>query len=81
MIEDNTEAQYSEWTVGSLSSVTCGPMFMQFTGCHQPVACVMRNARAHKLQWSDPAVHSSTVTEVYLECVYCNDNSKYERHC
>ena len=29
--------QYSEWTVGSLSSVTCAPMFMQFTGCHQPV--------------------------------------------
>ena len=56
------------------------PMFMQFTGCHQPVqgffgqkmqligwenanACVMRNARAHKLQWSGPTVqHSSTVT-------------------
>ena len=32
-----TVAQYSEWTVGSLSSVTCAPMFMQFTGCHQPV--------------------------------------------
>ena len=31
------EPQYSEWTVGSLSSVTCAPMFMQFTGCHQPV--------------------------------------------
>ena len=30
-------AQYSEWTVGSLSSVTCPPMFMQFTGCHQPL--------------------------------------------
>ena len=30
-------AQYSEWTVGPLSSVTCAPMFMQFTGCHQPV--------------------------------------------
>ena len=30
------EPQYSEWTVGSLSSVTCAPMFMQFTGCHQP---------------------------------------------
>ena len=29
--------QYSEWTVGPLSSVTCPPMFMQFTGCHQPV--------------------------------------------
>ena len=31
------EPQYSEWTVGPLSSVTCAPMFMQFTGCHQPV--------------------------------------------
>ena len=31
------QAQYSEWTVGSLSSVTCAPMFMQFTGSHQPV--------------------------------------------
>ena len=30
-------AQYSECTVGPLSSVTCSPMFMQFTGCHQPV--------------------------------------------
>ena len=29
--------QYSEWTVGPLSSVTCAPMFMQLTGCHQPV--------------------------------------------
>ena len=29
--------QYSESTVGPLSSVTCAPMFMQFTGCHQPV--------------------------------------------
>ena len=27
----------------------------------------MRNARAHKLQWSDPTVHSSTVarTSIY----------------
>ena len=25
--------QYSEWTVGPLSSATCIPMFMQFTGC------------------------------------------------
>ena len=30
-------SQYSEWTVGPLSSVTCAPMFMQFTGCQQPV--------------------------------------------
>ena len=30
-------AQYIEWTVGPLSSVTCALMFMQFTGCHQPV--------------------------------------------
>ena len=29
--------QYSESTVGPLSNVTCSPMFMQFTGCHQPV--------------------------------------------
>ena len=33
----NIWPQYGEWTVGSLSSVTCAPMFMQFTGCHQPV--------------------------------------------
>ena len=32
-----TTSQYSEWTVGPLGSVTCAPMFMQFTGCHQPV--------------------------------------------
>ena len=32
-----SEPQYSEWTVGSFSSVTCAPIFMQFTGCHQPV--------------------------------------------
>ena len=25
------------------------------------ITCVMRNARAHKLQWSGPTVHSSTV--------------------
>ena len=24
----------------------------------------MRNARAHKIQWSDPTVHSSTVNEM-----------------
>ena len=29
--------QYSEWTVGLLSSATCCPIFVQFTGCHQPV--------------------------------------------
>ena len=56
------------------------PMFMQFTGCHQPfqgfywpenaidwlkkmlITCVMRGA--HKLQWSGPTVHSSTVLKV-----------------
>ena len=27
----------------------------------------MRNARAHKLQWSDPTVHSSTVTTCKLQ--------------
>ena len=27
----------SEWTVGPLSSATCPPMFIQFTGCHQLV--------------------------------------------
>ena len=30
-------AQYSEQTVGPLNSATCFPMFMQFTGCDQPV--------------------------------------------
>ena len=30
----STEPRYSEWTVGPLSSATCPPMFMQFTGCH-----------------------------------------------
>ena len=30
-------SQYSEWTVGPLSSVTCALMFMQFTGFHQPI--------------------------------------------
>ena len=30
------QAQYSEWTVGSLSSATCPFVIMQFTGCHQP---------------------------------------------
>ena len=30
-------SQDSEWTVGPLSSATCPPMFMQLTGCHQPV--------------------------------------------
>ena len=29
--------QYSEWTVGPLSSATCPSLFMQFSGCHQPV--------------------------------------------
>ena len=29
-------AQYSDWTVGPLSSATCTPMFMQFIGCEQP---------------------------------------------
>ena len=28
--------QYSEWAVGPLSSAACPPLFMQFTGCHQP---------------------------------------------
>ena len=28
------------------------------------ITCVMRNARAHKLQWSGPTVHSSTVQSV-----------------
>ena len=32
-----TIAQYSEWTVGQLSSATYSPMIMQFTGCHQAV--------------------------------------------
>ena len=32
-----TRSQYSEWTEGPLSSTTCSPMFMQFTGCQQPV--------------------------------------------
>ena len=31
------EPQYSEWIVGPLSSATFTLMFMQFTGCHQPV--------------------------------------------
>ena len=31
------QLQYSEWTVGPQSSATCPPMFMQFTGCQQPV--------------------------------------------
>ena len=31
------ETQYSEWAVGPLSNATCLPMFMQFTGGHQPV--------------------------------------------
>ena len=26
----------------------------------------MRNARAHKLQWSDPTVHSSTVALLFI---------------
>ena len=26
----------------------------------------MRNARAHKIQWSDPTVHSSTVTTLCM---------------
>ena len=26
------------------------------------IACVMRNAWTHKIQWSGPTVHSSTVT-------------------
>ena len=28
----------------------------------------MRNARAHKIQWSDPTVHSSTVTRSVQSC-------------
>ena len=28
------------------------------------ITCVMRNARAHKLQWSGPTVYSSTVLEL-----------------
>ena len=46
------------------------PMFMQFTGCHQPVQGfywpenaidrLMRNARAHKIQWSGATIHSFT---------------------
>ena len=31
------EKQYSERTVGPLSGAICHPMFMQFTGCKQPV--------------------------------------------
>ena len=30
-------ALYSEWKVKSLSNVTCPPIFMQFTGCDQPL--------------------------------------------
>ena len=47
--------------------------FMQFTGCHQPVqgfywpeTCVMRNARAHKIQWSGSTVHSFTVVLLFV---------------
>ena len=64
--------QYSEWTVGPLSSATCSPMFMQFTDCYQPVqrslaermviTCVMRHAWTHKRQMSGPTVHSYTMT-------------------
>ena len=30
-------SQICQWTIGPLSSATCPRMFMQFTGCHQPV--------------------------------------------
>ena len=30
------------------------------------ITCVMQNARAHKLQWSDLTVHSSTVVMVIV---------------
>ena len=39
MLGISAVAQYSEWTVGPFSCATCPPMFMQFTGCHQPVRC------------------------------------------
>ena len=32
-----SHVQYSEWTVGPLSSAACRPIFMQFIGCDQPI--------------------------------------------
>ena len=29
--------QYSEWTAEPLNGAICHPIFMQFTGCKQPV--------------------------------------------
>ena len=57
-------------------------MFMQFTGCHQPVqgfywpenaivtgwenANNMRNVQAHKIQWSGSTVHFFTVVAMEI---------------
>ena len=41
------------------------------------IACVMRNARAHKLQWSDPTVHSSTVYST-VNTLFCAHSSKFD---
>ena len=35
------------------------------------ITCVMRNARAHKLQWSGPTVQSSTVAWLTLVMGRC----------
>ena len=63
--------QYSKWTVGPLSSATCAPKFMQFTGCQQPV---------QGFYWSENAVenannmHNATCvdTQTLIEWPYCS---------
>ena len=39
----------------------------------------MRNARAHKLQWSDPTVHSSTVAQIDFRTVELPENRLLEK--
>ena len=43
------------------------------------ITCVMQNARAHKLQWSGPTVHSSTVTWTWGREFILEWNSEWNR--
>ena len=67
-------SQYSKWTVGPLSSVTCPLMFMQFTGCHQPVQGFYWPENAIDWLKNDNNMHNAkcTGTQTSMEWPYCS---------
>ena len=61
-----TLPQYSElWTAGPLTSATCPPIFIQFTGCEQPVK---------RFYWTENAIawtHKCVDTQISTEWPNC----------